>query len=746
MTIAATLAETLRQAVEHHRAGRLAEAEQLYRAILQVQPRQPDANHNLGALASTVGNHRAALPFLKTALAAGPDVAQYWLSYVAGLIAAGETKKARQLLDAPPRRVAAEDVAALRARLKMVRKASAVPAYPADHDERQQLVALYRAGRFEEVVVLARRWLERVPGEALAWNALWSSLASLGRFEAALPAVLKTVELLPRNADAHCNLGGVLNQLGRYPEAEAACRRAIVIEPDYAVAHSNLGHALNRLARNDEAEAACRRAIELSPGLIEAHNNLGCVLKDTGRYAEAEAVFRNVIAARPDFAEAHGNLGGVLADVGRHPEAEAAFRRAIELKPDHADARSSLLLSQCYRATTPTPDMIENARRFGALVRGKAPAPFGDWPCDMAPSRLRVGFVSGDLRNHPVGYFLEAFLGNLDRSRIEPVAYSNHSLRDNLTARLEPHFAQWRSIHGLGDETVARMIREDGIHVLFDLSGHTAHNRLAMFAWQPAPVQVSWLGYFATTGVAEIDYVLCDPHVAPPGEERHFTESLWRLPECYLCFTPPEAAPAVAPLPALRQGMVTFGCFNNLSKINDAVIALWARVLTAVPGSRLFLKTRQLADESLREQLRARFASLGVAGTRLRLEGPSPRDEYLAAYGEVDIALDPFPYTGGTISAEGLWMGVPVLTQRGDHFVANLGASIAHNVGLADWIATDGDDYVRKAAAFAADPPSLARLRAGLRAQAAASPLLDAQRFAGHWQDAVWAMWRRRVG
>jgi predicted O-linked N-acetylglucosamine transferase (SPINDLY family) len=742
VTIAATLAETLRQAVEHHRAGRLAEAEQLYRAILQVQPRQPDANHNLGALASSVGNYRAALPFLKAALAAGPDVAQYWLSYVAALIAAGETKKAKRLLDAPPRQAAA-DVGVLRDRLKMARKASAVPAYPADHDERQQLVALYRAGRFEEVAALARRWLERVPGEALAWNALWSSLASLGRFEAALPAVMKTVELLPRNADAHCNLGGVLNQLGRYPEAEAACRRAIAIEPDYAMAQSNLGHALNRLARNDEAEAACRRAIELSPGLIEAHNNLGCVLKDTGRYGEAEALFRQVIAARPDFAEAHGNLGGVLADVARHQEAEAAFRRAIELKPDHADAHSSLLLSQCYTAMTPTPDMIENARRFGALVRGRVPAPFGDWSCDMAPSRLRIGFVSGDLRNHPVGYFLEAFLAHLDRSRIEPVAYSNHSRRDDLTARLEPYFAQWRSIDGLGDEAVARLIREDGIHILFDLSGHTAHNRLAVFAWKPAAVQASWLGYFATTGVAEIDYVLCDPHVAPPGEERHFTETLWRLPECYLCFTPPEAAPAVAPLPALRHGAVTFGCFNNLSKINDAVIALWAGVLTAVPDSRLFLKNRQLADESLREQLRARFVRLGIAGTRLRLEAPSPRREYLAAYGEVDIALDPFPYTGGTISAEGLWMGVPVLTQRGDHFVANMGASIAHNVGLADWIAADGDDYVRKATAFASDPHALARLRAGLRAQAATSPLLDAQRFARHWQDAVWAMWRR---
>ncbi len=257
MTIAATLAETLRQAVEHHRAGRLAEAEQLYRAILRVQPRQPDANHNLGALALSVGNYPAALPFLKAALAAGPDVAQYWLSYVAGLIAAGETKKAKKLLDMPPRQVAAADVGALRARLKMARKGSTHPASPADNDERQQLAAFYRAGRFEEVAALARQLLERAPGDALAWNALWSSLASLGRFEDALPAVMKTVELLPRNADAHCNLGGVLNQLGRYPEAEAACRRAIAIEPDYAVAQSNLGHALNRLGRNDEAEAAC---------------------------------------------------------------------------------------------------------------------------------------------------------------------------------------------------------------------------------------------------------------------------------------------------------------------------------------------------------------------------------------------------------------------------------------------------------------------------------------------------------
>jgi predicted O-linked N-acetylglucosamine transferase (SPINDLY family) len=254
---------------------------------------------------------------------------------------------------------------------------------------------------------------------------------------------------------------------------------------------------------------------------------------------------------------------------------------------------------------------------------------------------------------------------------------------------------------------------------------------------------VSWLGYFATTGVAEIDYLLGDRHVSPTGEESHFTEKLWQLPDRYLCFTEPDVNLDVAPLPALSTGSITFGCFNNLTKMNDAVVAVWASILTAVPGARLFLKTSLMKDSSAREVTLERFSKHGIPAERLILESASPRAELLAAYHRVDIALDPFPYPGGTTSVESLWMGVPVITKRGDRFLSHVGETIAYNAGLSDWVAADDDDYIAKAVAYASDLDRLGTLRAGLRQQVLASPLFDAPRFARHFEEAILEMWKQ---
>jgi protein O-GlcNAc transferase len=312
-----------------------------------------------------------------------------------------------------------------------------------------------------------------------------------------------------------------------------------------------------------------------------------------------------------------------------------------------------------------------------------------------------------------------------------------------LTSRIKPYFESWRPIHALTDEAAAQMIHEAGVQVLLDLSGHTGNNRLPVFAWRPAPVQATWLGYFATTGVAEIDYIIGDPQVAPPDEARHFTESVWPLPEIYYCFTPPDIAVNVSRLPALSSGGVTFGCFNNLNKVNDGVVAVWARVLDAVPGSRLLLKAHQLRDPAVCIVIRERFAVHGIVGERLELEPSSPRVDYLRAYDRIDVALDPFPYPGGTTSCEALWMGVPVLTRRGDRFLSHAGETIVHNAGLPDWIAADENDYVAKAACFASDLRQLADMRAVLRDRVLASPVFDAARFARHFETAAWGMWDR---
>jgi predicted O-linked N-acetylglucosamine transferase (SPINDLY family) len=311
---------------------------------------------------------------------------------------------------------------------------------------------------------------------------------------------------------------------------------------------------------------------------------------------------------------------------------------------------------------------------------------------------------------------------------------------DELTERVKACFHEWRPLTGLSDKDAAQKIHGDGIHVLIDLSGHTAENRLPVFAWKPAPVQVSWLGYFASTGLSEIDYILGDPYVTPHEEADHFSEKIWQLPETYLCFTPPDLDLEVAPSPARSNGFVTFGCFNNLARMTDEIVSVRASILHAVPGSKLFLKDKQLDHESGRNRVLARFAAVDIEADRLILEGKSPRAEYFECYGRVDIALSPFPYGGGTTSVEGLWMGVPVITKKGNHFLSHLGESIVHNSRLSDWIASDEEEYVAKALAYASNLEALSDLRKGMRERILATPLFDIPTFSIHFEQAIRAM------
>ena len=596
-------------------------------------------------------------------------------------------------------------------------------------------------GRLDEAEACCRRLAALHPEDGAAWGHLGAVLLALGRTDEALPCSRKAAELLPGDAGALVALGGVLLDLGRAAEAEAVLQRAVLIAPDLPEGHADLGRTQNALGRNAAAERSLRRALALAPDDARLWCNLAAILRDADRLDEAAQCCRTALARDPRLAQAHNNLGVVLKETGRLAEALASFRQALALAPEDLETRSNLLYLLNYSEEFP-----RAMRRAEALDYGRAAArrarPFTSWRCEPTPQRLRVGLVSGDLRAHAVGHFLEAVLARVDPARVELCAYPTDPREDALTERIKPRFAIWRPLDGR-DAEAARAIRDDGAHVLLDLSGHTAGNRLPVFAWRPAPAQAAWLGYAATTGLAEMDCVLADPWTLPEEFAADFTEAVERLPETRLCFTPPEDAPEVAPLPALRNGCVTFGCFNDLAKVNDAVIALWVRVLAAAPGARLLLKAGQLADPALRRRTAERFAAQGLALGRLLLEGPEPRAAYLAAYGRVDIALDPFPHPGGATSAEGLWMGAPCVTLAGSSFLARQGAGVLANAGLSGWIAADADDYVAKAAARAADVPALAAVRAGLRERARLSPLFDAARFARHLEDALWNVWRR---
>lgn len=765
------LGVALQQAVAHHQEGRLQDAELLYRAILQAQPNHPDANHNLGMLALQVKQPAAALPHFKAALEVNPNQRQYWLSYIDALIQAGETKAARQILEqARQREWRGDALEVLETRLEEISGGE-----PGDQ-EKNALAALFAGGQYTDAAILARKLTERFPMHRFGWMVLGATFAQMGRIEDALTTMQKLLALSPNDVEVLSNLGVILMELGRLNESETNYRLALQSKPDFAEAHANLGITLNKMGRLDEAEASYRRALEIRPDYAEAHNNLGITLQDLGRRSEAETAYRRALQIKPDYAEAHTNLGVTLNDLGRLDEAETSYRRALQVKPDFADAYINLgntlkemgqlgkAAASYQRALEINPDFIEaysnllfihnylpdlsasiileEARKYGRMIAGKVQSHFANWKCSLYPDQLRIGIVSGDLYSHPVGYFLESMLAHLDPAKTFLIAYPTHHKADDLTARIKPHFAAWKPLCGMSDEVAARLIHTDAVHVLVDIAGHSANNRLPIFAWKPAPVQVSWLGYFATTGVATMDYLVADPWTLPETEEAYFTEKIWRLPETRLCFTPPDVDVEVSTLPALSNGYITFGCFNNLTKMNDDVVALWARVLGAVHGSRLFLKAGQLEETSMRQSIIERFAVCGIGADRLILEGFESREKYLIAYQRVDIALDPFPYPGGTTSVEGLWMGVPVLTLAGERFLSRQGVGILMNIGLPEWIAASAEDYVVRAIRHAYDRQRLSELRDGLRQQVLASPLFDAPRFARYFEYALRGMWQ----
>ncbi|MGC2048361.1 MAG: tetratricopeptide repeat protein, partial [Gallionella sp.] len=511
-------------------------------------------------------------------------------------------------------------------------------------------LALTDLKQFDESAASYRRVLALQPDNAEAHCNLGNALCELGKHQLALASYHQALALKPKYAEAHNNLGSALKELGQFEHAAESFRRAFEIKPDFAVAYFNMGNLLRDWGQFEEAVVNYRRAVKINTNFAEAHNNLGVSLQHLGQLEEAVECYRHALELNPDYAYAHSNLGHALREFGQLDDALESYRRALEIKKDFTGAYSSLVFTLNYSAHFSSSYRFEEARRYGRMVSALAGRPFTAWKCAAIPERLKVGLVSGDLRNHPVGYFLESLLAHIDPSRIELIAYPTDIKTDALTARIKPFFSAWKPLTRLGDKDAANLIHSDGINVLIDLSGHTANNRLPIFAWKPAPIQASWLGYFATTGIAEMDYVLGDKWTLPEGEEHHFVEEGWQMGGALSCLTPPQEDIKVEESPALLNQSVTFGTLNNLAKMNDKVVACWARILNSVPNSRLYLNTKSLRDEGLRNSVVKRYATHGIPENRLILESTIGRFAALSSYNKIDIALDPFPYPGGTSS------------------------------------------------------------------------------------------------
>ncbi|MGV3724023.1 MAG: tetratricopeptide repeat protein [Actinomycetota bacterium] len=529
---------------------------------------------------------------------------------------------------------------------------------------------------------------------------------------------------------------------GATQDAEAYCRRVLQQNPAHADAWGLLGKVAGRLGNLGLAAAFLGKAVAAAPEDPGHLCRLGVVHLRRNDLPQAAAQFGRALELDPGYSRAYVNLGVVFLNEGRVREAVANFRRGLELQPDDADVHTNLLFALHYLPDPTRTELFELARDWGRrhaqLPEGACPAP----PRPPVPDRrLRVGYVSGNFAAHPVGYFLEPVLRAHRRAEVETFCYTNRHTVDHVTQRLRESADHWRSVMHTDDEEAARLVRQDGIDILVDLSGHTSWHRLRLFARKPAPVQVSWMGYFDTTGVSAMDYLLADRFVCPPGDERFYVERIVRLPGCYLCYRP-QTELEVGALPSLTQGAVTFGCFNKLAKITPEAIRAWSRILHELPGARLVLRDGGFDHVSVRERVLRQFSDTGVGPERMELHGRSSHQEYLASYGAIDIALDPFPYNGGATTVEALWMGVPVVSLAGERFVSRMGLTHLTAIGLSDLAASTTDEYVAKAIQLAADVPRLSRLRSELRGRVAGSALCDGDRFVAGLEAAYRMMWR----
>jgi len=604
---------------------------------------------------------------------------------------------------------------------------------------------------------------------------LGAALWTLKRAPEAARAFEKALSLNPESAEVHNNLGMLLFQAGKHTRAIAHFQAAITLGPLIPQIHNNLGNALSAVKDLAGAQKAFEAALDLDPDHLDALNNLGNLFAGRGEFENAKKCYIHAIRAKPDSADAYYNLGNLLRGSFNIDEAISCFINALQANPQSAAAMTNLaeslqvlgdldtaeewlhkalvlddasdtiwgLLLSCmqYNPVYSTREIFQEHAQWGTRFVGRRTTlPYGNAPDPGRP--LTIGYLSPDFCGHPVGAFLEPLLSNHDLSAFEIICYSNTVKEDATTVRFKSCAKHFRDISNLPDDEAEKLVRGDGVDLLVDCAGHTFGNRLALMARKPAPVQITFLGYPGTTGLSSIDCRLTDAICDPEGEENFYTEALVRIQGGFSCWKPPSVAPDIAPPPAAARGMVTFGSLHTLARLNPVAIALWSKVMKAVPNSRLLIFRTTLSPIA-RDRLSWLFAENGVDTKRIIMTSAvPPRGGHLAVYHEIDIALDTLPWSGHTTACEALYMGVPVVTLAGNRHAGRMVASVLTQIRKSAWIARSREDYVAIAQRLACDTAALAEIRRELRGQIASSRLCDGPAYARAVEEQYRLMWR----
>ena len=700
------------------RKKELEPAEQQVRRALEMAPDSPEGLVLLGRVLAERDEKTAALEAFQDALRIRKDYAEGFSLYAMALQKFGRGKDA----------------------ISQVRKACALEPDSVEF-QTNLAILLEQNARYVDALAAYGKAARMNPNVGFVWFRQGKLLNGLKRYAESIPALEKAISLPGQVGDYYYEYGLALHMTKRFQEAIVHYEKALSMGYETAALHCNRGVIYKDLRKGGDSIMAFHKAVTMDPSNVSYLNNLGAAALELGLNSEALECFEQAVEKNPKLPTARNNIGNLLKDRARGMDALPQYRKSMELNPDDRDAPSNYLLCHMYIPDMDPKLVFEEHKKWGISTTKKFPPAFKFKPRE-AEAKIRVGFLSADLCHHPVAYFMESIFRGYDRERFEFVAYGDQRKSDEFSARFAKQVDLWRETSSYDDRALAKLIHEDRVDILFELAGHTAYNRLGVFALKPAPLQVSYLGYPGSTGLPTMDFRITDAFADPRGTTDHLhVEKLIRVPECAWCFEPDAAAPEVSPLPALKNGFVTFGCFNNMAKLNPALFETWAEILLRVPGSHLHLKARTLTDDGVRKELMAYFTDRGIEENRLDFFGHTRKIiEHLSHYHSVDIALDSFPYHGTTTTCEAMWMGCPVVTRAGKTHVSRVGVSLLSAVGLQEFITDTREDYIEKAVALAGQKERLEELRTGMRERLRESVLMDEKRFVQGFEKALLEM------
>lgn len=711
------ISSTLALAGSYVEAGRFGEAEKLYRQVLTLKPEEPNALYGLGCVALMAQAYEDAVRLLNAAVRKVPRAGHWHFSLGDALRYAGKLPEA----------------------LRAYEKAAKL--LPDNATVHNNLGAAYQeTGDHKRAVQAFRRTVDLAPQDPQYLTNLGAALQKLERNAEALACFEKALAAEPNWGPAWMDKGAVFLAEGRFEEAIPALEQAGALMPDLQEPRDNLAIALGYCGRREEAIALLEESLKRNPTPL-TYQTLTRALRMEYRPTEAEKQAREGINRFPNKAALYLGLALTLTEQGRIHEALAAYANAESLAQGDGDTSGGIAF--CLNAIVVPPSQQKAAAEATGRALAAKPIRPGPLPPRNPERRLRIGYLSPDLRKHSVAYFLQGLLAAHDRQQVEVFCYAANATRDEMTERLNALADEWRDISRLTDDEAAHRIVQDKIDILVDLAGYTTGHRLGVLARRPAPVQITYMGYPSTTGLSAIDYRFTDALADPLGlTDAWYTERLLRLPRIFLAYAPPEA-PEVNPLPGLRGQALTFGSFNAIHKLSDQTLDMWTQLLAAVPGSRLLLKTGSFSDAGVRDRFYRLFAERGIGTERLDLRGFEKETQgHLAVYHDVDIALDTFPYNGTTTTCEALYMGVPVVTLAGETHAARVGASLLHALGLEHLVATTPDAFVETASRLAGNLAELATLRQSMRQRMAGSPLMDSAGLARAIEAAYRQVWQ----